>query len=222
MPFVNTTYCSPQRATRRAIQLAVLTLANVKSLDAQVTVRTKTDVWTSDGMRTLGEGRYSSAQLRSLYPAGPANELVVDELGRSVITSESVSGLLPVAKVRWWRADAFARLRQLVNLAPWCSQWVYGAVRIIIPRKSKNGRHSSASDPRFPGVVWVDPINAYFIPEGVIHEAADKYFDYADSSKCVDPAIAAEVCLASPPGAWYASVSPTCVSRLGLYFGVVS
>ena len=72
----------------------------------------------------------------------------------------------------------------MADAMPSCAEWVGSVVRIVAPHDG-HGRRSSSSDPRFPGIVWINFRDPDFFYEGLVHEAAHKHFDLANCAQAL-------------------------------------
>jgi hypothetical protein len=186
VPFLNAMSFQGNQALNRAYQIATWAILHVPSLKGKLSVPSEIVVWTPATCRTFPAGQYDITYLREVI--GPAPRfLALDRHEQSVMsdgdTNQGRSRNMDELADDQRKIDDSMIMDRLVEfqaVLPNCASWVYGAVRILVPWGAKSNFLRSASDPQFPGIVWVQTRNRDFLLEGLIHEAAHHYFDRAD------------------------------------------
>jgi hypothetical protein len=183
MPFVNISYCDRKTAIRRALQTIIWLIgqsgAKVHNLFSSLNMPESMVIWTPKGPRFLTTSDFRMINITELFDRS-VNTLSLDHNAWSVVTSESVATGKQVELSKTLDDAFLQRFDLLRSILPSCAEWILGVVRVVIPCRSGSGRHTCSSDPRFPGVVWLDIRDKDFVLEGLVHEAAHKYFDLAE------------------------------------------
>jgi hypothetical protein len=185
MPFMNSTYCDARTAHVRATQAKIWAALVEPSFNQSIVCDYEIIFWSGTRGARLTSGTYRPEYFRDKCP-GP-RILAFDYSATSIVTSE-LAKPPPSKPRRMERAEE--HIKAFLTAMPECAEWVCRAIKVIVPFRGVQGRYSCSSDPRFPGVLWVDVTDPDFIGEGLVHEAAHKHFDFAEAE--------APLALASP------------------------